>query len=876
MDQEDLIRSREKKIKEFLLCKRAWIQYILLAIIIWIGTNIRIKPLKTLIDATTGKYITLELDSTLWLRYAKEIIEKGHLFQIDPMKSAPFGADIGFLGKFTAYFVAYLYKILNFFSNSVTLEYTDIIYPIIATALLSIFLFLLVRRLFDWRIGLLSVFLINIMPSFLFRSLGGSSDHDILGMMFLVMVFYFFVVAWQSKTIKFSIFFGVLAGLMTVLGFLTAGLITFAFLIIGFFFLVELSLEKFKKKDYYLLLSWLGIATILLTVVLKKLSFMTFLNSLTTLPAFFVFLASTFYLFILQKNVMKIKDKVNFPSGLFSIVFMGGFLLILGFIFMGGVDFLIGKYSQVTAQLFESFQGSRWVTTVAENHKPFVTDWFGQMGKLYVYSLVIGSIFLFYEAIKKIKRAKTMSVLYGLFIFSFVFSKYSGNSILNGSTTISKLMLVGSLVIFISIIAFLLLKSFYKEKTTFNQIRGIDKKYIFIFIWFLLMVLAATSAIRLLFEFTPVTAVVVSFFVFYLIDLAWKQSNKYIKYLGIILILFLLLNPFAFAKGIIPTYYKNSLGQANGTGPGYNSLWQQAGKWVRENTPENSVFAHWWDYGYWVQSGFERPTITDGGNFIGWWNFLMGRYVLTGNSTEEALKFLYLHNASYVLIVSDEIGKYPAYSLIGSDENLDRFSSVPLFSLDPSATQETREETLLLFRGGVALDKNLIYNGKLYPAGGAGIAGFILPIQQSNDSISVKQPQAILVYQGQQVNVPLRCLYFLDNKQIFEGDSFDVCLKIIPTIQDNQMNQLGAAVYLSEKVKDSFFAKAYIGNEEIQGFELVYDSEGQVPLAIYNGRLFGPIRIWKINYPKDLIITNSERDYYLREYYPDVRLSQNN
>ena len=30
--------------------------------------------------------------------------------------------------------------------------------------------------------------------------------------------------------------------------------------------------------------------------------------------------------------------------------------------------------------------------------------------------------------------------------------------------------------------------------------------------------------------------------------------------------------------------------------------------WVRENTPEESIFVHWWDYGYWVQYGFGKPT----------------------------------------------------------------------------------------------------------------------------------------------------------------------------------------------------------------------------------------------------------------------------
>ena len=97
-------------------------------------------------------------------------------------------------------------------------------------------------------------------------------------------------------------------------------------------------------------------------------------------------------------------------------------------------------------------------------------------------------------------------------------------------------------------------------------------------------------------------------------------------------------------------------------------------------------------------------------------------------------------------------------------------------------------------------------------------------------------------------------------------------LKIIPQFQNNQVNPFGAVMYLSERVKDSFFARAYLGGESLYGFELVYDSEGQVPLGIYTGSLVGPIKIWKIHYPENLILTDEEYTYYSRTDYPDARL----
>ena len=57
--------------------------------------------------------------------------------------------------------------------------------------------------------------------------------------------------------------------------------------------------------------------------------------------------------------------------------------------------------------------------------------------------------------------------------------------------------------------------------------------------------------------------------------------------------------------------------QAQYTGPSANIQWQQAMEWVRDNTAEDAVFSHWWDYGYWVETLGERRTTNDGGHFQG-------------------------------------------------------------------------------------------------------------------------------------------------------------------------------------------------------------------------------------------------------------------
>jgi dolichyl-diphosphooligosaccharide--protein glycosyltransferase len=42
--------------------------------------------------------------------------------------------------------------------------------------------------------------------------------------------------------------------------------------------------------------------------------------------------------------------------------------------------------------------------------------------------------------------------------------------------------------------------------------------------------------------------------------------------------------------------------------------WKDVGQWLKENTPEDALLIHWWDYGYHLQTFAERRTIVDGGN----------------------------------------------------------------------------------------------------------------------------------------------------------------------------------------------------------------------------------------------------------------------
>ncbi len=858
MEEKETIEKRKEKLVKLFgnVTYKKLIVLVLLAVIIYIGYSIRIQPIDQLKDQTTGKYISLELDSTIFLRYAEYIAEHGKLFDVDPMRYYPDGLNLKSkdIGVFTSYFVVYLYKVMHFFSPSVSVQYADIMYPVIAMMILSIFFFLLVKRILDWRVALLATLLINVIPAFIYRSLVGSSDHDILALMFLVITFYVYVVALQAKTLKHAALFGILTGISALLGRASAGSIVYFFTVIGIYNIIEILLNKYNLKDYVINLSWLGMFSLFVFFTGKFGGFKNYVFSVTTFSAYFALLAGTIFIVFFEYNRFNLKDKVSkkIPAGIWSIIISFVLGLICTFLIVGPHD-IIALIKSIHNQLFSSFEESRWTTTVAENRKTYLKDWFDNYGKFAVYYLLAGGILLFYKAVRPLKKRKIITAVFSILFLSFMFSRYASDSILNGHSALSVLFLVGSPIIAILLLVYTCIKVYNTNKETYEGIHKIDKTEVMALVWLLVLAMVATTAIRILFEFSLIFCIIVAFFFVSIYDLSKQLKWKYTSYIALLIIAVLLFSPLSSAKGIVITYYNNGKGQAQSTGVAYNKEWQYTGDWVRKNTPSNAVFAHWWDYGYWVQEGFQRATLTDGGNAGSYaLNYYMGRNVLTGTNYTDALSFLKAKGATHLLIVSDEIGKYPAFSLIGSDISYDRYSYISTFILDPTETKETRNQSIYVYRGGYGFDDDYVIEDVLFPKGGAGIGAFFVPYTFKENTTTIAQPSAVVVMNNIQKVAPLQCVSIQNQEIIYETYTMGGCLVIIPSFMGQKMNIIGAAIYLSPRIYNSNFARLYILNRKNDYFKLVYDDSQSIPLALYQGSLIGPQRIWEIHYPKDL------------------------
>jgi hypothetical protein len=334
--------------------------------------------------------------------------------------------------------------------------------------------------------------------------------------------------------------------------------------------------------------------------------------------------------------------------------------------------------------------------------------------------------------------------------------------------------------------------------------------------------------------------------------------------------------------------YQVSKGSAGGFVPSaYTQQWQKAMKWVRDNTAQDAVFAHWWDYGYWIQSIGERATVLDGGNAIVYWDHLMGRHVLTGSDLGNALGFLYTHKATHLLIDSTDIGKYGAYASIGGDENNDRASFIPTLLKDDQKVFETRNETVYVYPSGFGLDQDILWddNGskKVFSSGGAFIAGVFIKIEKNTSQ--VKQPEIVIFDQitKSQTQVPLRYLSYNNTLTDF-GTGVDAGIMVVPRIIPQQGGQvsvdpMGSVLYFSKRTVHSFMARLFLFGEKNEAFELVHsephfliENLRQQGLSIgdfaYFGDILGPIRIWKIHYPDDI----EENPEWIKKEYPSRAL----
>ncbi|MFB6246733.1 MAG: STT3 domain-containing protein [Candidatus Pacearchaeota archaeon] len=883
---KDKIKQGFDKTKKFFMNRKvqAIIVGILLLGVIFIASDMRTQNMDLLEDSTTGKKIPLALDPFYFLRVAEtQVANGGELPKVDEMRS-PVVSDRGFTDEILPDAIIGVWKVGQLFDSDLTLRHADVLSPVVFFALgvLAFFFLILALTRNKWT-ALVSSAVLAFVPSYLYRTMAGFSDHEAIGMVafFLVMAgftygmkhLYGYKGNWKTASI-----YGAVVGVLATLSIVSwGGVAELVFVILPLaFFVFWLTQTHYKNENYSERLKYISFyVSWVVFSVLGALLFKTTMSSVingymlsgqgVVVPFVLAFIVIDSVLIGLYNKKDKISEKFKRLEK-YRALFSVGITVVVGLIgvlifenqFGGVIDSIIDR-------LVRPAGTGRLGTTVAENRAPFLSQWVGQVGQMFFWMFIAGLLFVGHKISQGIEERKyrgSFMLLWVILLAGIILSRISQNSLLDGTNTFSLIVYFGSLIVFLLGTLYIYVNSKFTMKAELAVI----------FSWMVFMLIATRGSVRMLFIVTPFMAFMGIYAIQNCIEY-WRKSKdelaKVIFIAGAVLFAILLVLSF--------TNYVSAMDrQAQGTGPSADGQWQQAMEWVRTATPKNSIFGHWWDYGYWVQYLGERPTIMDGGFRPNGLAHLFGRYVLTTKRPETALSLMKTHNVSHLLIDHSDLGKYGAYSSIGSGpDRQDRRSTIPVMSLVPSQIKETQNSTKRLYQGGRGVDEDIVYNKSgeqiFLPKGKAGIAGVEITTKKTSEGVEIQQPEGIFVYQGEQFRIPLKNVYFNEELKSFDS-GINATAMIVPSVSRGQrggasINQFGSLIYLSQRTSGTLFAELYLMDDPRDKYPTVNLAHSQPDPLVQNfkrqgadineflvhNRFRGPIKIWNVTYPDNIV-----------------------
>jgi asparagine N-glycosylation enzyme membrane subunit Stt3 len=892
--------KNQKIINFFSSKKKQWIAVgILLLIIIIFGSWMRVQNLNLLVDSTTGENIPIALDPFYFLRVAGTIIDNGGLPECDNLKILGDNCII-FSKEIHPQIVVLMWKVANAFGNY-SIQYINIISPVIFFILgLIVFFFLIFSLTNSKIIALISSFLLTIIPSYLYRTMAGFSDHEAPGMLafFSALLIFSYALKFLEKNKENNLLkpllFGIGTGLFTAFTIASwGGISKFIFMIIPLSSLifwivnVEDKKERFMKNFLVFYSCWFvfsfasGFIFGFDIIDKFKASVLSSSGIATGFVLMFIFVDYIILKYSRElKKIAKNSEKYRVIYSLLTTIILGLAVLVVS-----GQDVLT-LFKDILVRLLNPFGMDRLGLTVAENKQPYLNDWIGQVGKVIFYLFLAGLFFVGLNSSKNIKKHnhKILFVVSWVFlILGIIFSRISQTSMFDGKNFISGIFYAAGLLFFILSFIYIYLKKDLK----------ISSQLILILSIMFFILIAGRGAARLFFVITPFMIFMVGYSIVNLYNYAKNSKEEITKILFFVGLGIAVLGLLIAVPGMI----SSSKYQGEHTGPSANIHWQNAMSWIRNNTAENSIFSHWWDYGYWIEYLGERPTIADGGHFQGTYrDHMIGRYILTEPNQNLSLSFMKSNKVNYLLIDQTDLGKYPAYSSIGSDSNWDRVDSISVMNVDSSQIRETAEGETRVYQGMAGVGDDIIYNlngtdifipGAKYDENGAAnfkafIIGIILEIKRDGNTTSFEQPRVVFVYNGQQIYFPIKYIYYKNKKIEFEN-GLDAGVMIIPKINvvNNQVNidNFGGLVYLSQRTLNSLFVQLYLLNDPDKKYETIKLAHSEENLIVsslksqgvnmdefllYQG-FQGPIKIYEINYPEYIL----EKEEFTRRILND-------
>ena len=517
------------------ITSKKWTIIILLCLLLnlFIATNIRLKRVSSL----EGKYLRGH-DPYHFYHYAKLILKNDGLPKQDMTAWMPSGVPTNEQLTLNSYVIAYLYKFLKLFLPAITLEQVAIYYPVICFALSLIAFFLLVSALFNSSFALLCTTILAIVPALISRTESGFADRDSLCLLELFLSFYFYAKFQKATSAKRLLVFAFTSGIfMGILGLTWLG-VGLVMMIVVIFNLVRFMSHNYRKIDAWGFLAWYVPVLIMI---------MTFTNSYRHLSQPFVLLAlvpSILFLilitiyFILSEHQLKsrltLNDRLPFP-----LVF-SGLMLILG---LGLLSVIFGPANCLRGiDLFRKYLSyplgyDKVMLTVAELYHSYFSHWLSWYGPLFFLSLV--GIILIMKGLVSVYNLHSQISLcaFVLLLAVVLLSSISPKPPLNGDTFLTQWMYAASVFAFIIILAILYIHNHWRSPLQENNKSELDNVFLFLFIWFMITLLATRSARRFNLFFAPSAAILGCYVIMRLLKIITQERDTIVNRLVVYIVL---------------------------------------------------------------------------------------------------------------------------------------------------------------------------------------------------------------------------------------------------------------------------------------------------------------------------------------------------
>ena len=843
-------------------------------------------------------------DSVRYVHQMQQILEQGQLPDIDKLRSAPLGQQTSQQLTLYPYVMAFIYRVAKI--ARIDFERFVVILPVLLFVLTTSLLYLLVWRIFDHNVALLSINILALVPPILPRTYVGFTDRDGLVLLLSLSSFFFYVQSQFETDYKQWIYRGLSSISMLCLGLTWQGFGIFASIV------VTVELVRLMVDAPYDGKSAGRVALWTLPILGGLLLFKPDVYSHFNRPYAFIGIVYPAYVLLIAflvtiiQSVPRLRRMVSidyrFPVGF-------GTVCLLVIISLPLISSYLFK--TVFPSLITPFGNRPVFDMIAEVQKVGGIGWMVWPG-VFLIPMTVGLLLITSTICGNLQLHKYWTLLlFQIMIFGVAFSRLasgqSSRNFIENSFTLGIYLIPTVIAIVGLLLGFVhaRLKHNVEAKSSIENTTYVE---IFLVVWTLGMLIAFRAGIRFAQFFVIPCTILGSYaliwpfkewirrhkhywlYALFALCIVWQVYGLVVDkiqvtfiFRSVYVLLVCITLPFAFfmTKQLTKNTIRHRIGIVSlvvyivaltALSPhvalgGYafrarDGLMDAAPllvkdenvkktlTWLEENTPPNAVVAASWEYGSWLNLLSNRATIVDEQQRLGWVSLMAEKVFLAKADVRDALEYLRTHEADYLLLTRRNIKFIEA---IAREARIRDNVNLPIFGnivQKVHFVDEMEEKNAVYYRywlpewEPVMGEYDLTLDTETHPAGTWYIANIYLLVEESEDAVFPVKAMIELNLDGTVKYVPPQYIHYENTILRSDEQNHPFPCTIIVDSNGGADPTKWHIVYLSSEVRSLLMIRLFLLGELGEFFERVYPTTD-------NAEDF-TAQVWKIHYPDDV------------------------